>query len=223
MVGDLAYRIGTLVGTGVGVIERGFPEDDDPGDGSASDADDPAAPDAGSDGNGSPFEDGDLLVHSVLGATAGWLVKKTLRPRSVSWPRVVVAGIGATVLSDLAGRALGPDSADRNDAWGRDPDALLVRLGAGIALAAAYAALLYPRLPGSPLARGLMFGAMEIAAAPHGGLVRVATETPGLKFPLKDLAVPIDEDAGALANLTFGLALGVLYRPSLDRDGDEAG
>jgi hypothetical protein len=134
---------------------------------------------------------------------------------------VLVAGIGATVLSDMVGRALGPESEDRDDAYDRDPDALLVRLGAGIALAAGYAALLYPRLPGSPLARGLVFGAMEVAAAPHGGLVRVATETPGLKFPLKDLAVPIDDDAGPLANLTFGVALGLLYRPNLAGDEDE--
>ena len=215
MVGDLAYRIGTLVGTGFGAVERGFPDDD------SSSSPDEDGGETDSDGSDSPFDDGDLLVHSILGAAAGWLVKKTLRPRSVSWPRVVVAGIGATVVSDLVGRALGPDSEDRDDTYDRDPDALLVRLGAGIALAAGYAALLYPRLPGSPLAKGLVFGAMEIAAAPHGGLVRVATETPGLKFPLKDLAVPIDEDAGPLANVTFGLALGLLYRPSLTRDEEE--
>lgn len=224
MVGDLAYRIGTLVGTGVGVVERGIPTPEEPVTDGAPDAPDPDDPGAENEaaGNGGLLDDGDLLVNSVLGAAAGWMVKKVLRPRRVSWPRVIVAGIGATVASDLVGRVLGPDAEDRDRAYDEDPDALLVRLGAGIAMAAGYASLLYPRLPGSPLAKGLVFGVMEIAAAPHGGLVRVASETPGLKFPLRDLAVPIDEDAGPLSAVTFGLALGLLYRPGSDDDEAES-
>ncbi len=209
MIGDLAYRIGTLVGTGVGVIERAVPDTADAATGTgASNPSDPSGPGEADD----PFDDGEMLVNTLLGGAAAWTVKKLLRPRPVSWPRVVVAGIGATVLSDLVGRALGPTSPERERAYAEDPDALLVRLGSGVATAAGYAALLYPRLPGSPLTRGFIFGVMEIAASPHGGLVRVATETPGLKFPLADLATPT-HDAGPLAHLAFGLAVGILYRP----------
>ena len=215
MLGDLAYRVGTAIGTGLGTIEAQIGASSNAANPSNAAADDSADV---ADGNGAGSGDGDLLVDSVLGAVAGWTVKKLLRPRSVSWPRVVVAGIGATVLSDMVGRALGPPSEERDRAYEEDPDALLVRIAAGIALAAGYAAILYPRLPGSPLTRGAIFGAMDIAAAPHGGLVRVATDTPGLKFPLKDLAVPIDQRVGPLANLTFGLAVGVLYRPGSDDD-----
>ena len=207
MIGDLFYRLGTLAGAGLGVIDR---PDDGP-------ADDPDSPDGGASASDDP-EDGDLLVHSILGAAAGWAVKKALNPRSVSWPRVVVAGIGATVLADVIARALGPDADDRARPRDDDPDALLIRLGSGIAMAAGYASILYPRLPGSPLTKGLIFGAMEIAAAPHGGLVRVASDTPGLKFPLKDLAVPVDDDAGLLADVAFGVGLGLLYRPDLGDD-----
>lgn len=216
MIGDLFYRIGTLVGTGVGAIESRVAADDDSSRLTTSNLADPSNRSGAPNPVAAGADDGDMLVHSILGATAGWVVKKSLRPRSVSWPRVVVAGIGATVLADVVGRALGPDTEDRDRAYDEDPDALLVRLGAGIAVAAGYAALLYPRLPGSPLTKGLIFGAMEVAAAPHGGLVRVATDTPGLKFPLEDLAVPIDDGVGPLANVAFGVGLGLLYRPRLD-------
>lgn len=215
MIGDLFYRVGTVAGTGLGVIERALPAPASPApatDPNPAD-DDGRAGDSAADADP---DDHDLLVDSLLGAAAGWVVKTALRPRSVSWPRVLVAGISATVLADVVGRTFGAPSEDRDRAYGDEPDAFLVRLGAGIAMAAGYAAILYPRLPGSPLARGLIFGAMELAAAPHGGLVRVATDTPGLKFPLQDLAVPIDEDAGPLAHLAFGVGLGLLYRPDLD-------
>ena len=208
MIGDLFYRLGTFAGTGLGAIERRIP-----GDGTGAASDNP--------GNASDDDESDLLVTSLLGTAAGWLVTRLLSPRGVSWPRVVVAGIGATVLADVVGRAFGPDSEERERAYAADPDALLVRYGSGIAMAAGYAALLYPRLPGSPLAKGLVFGAMEVAAAPHGGLVRVASDTPGLKFPLEDLAVPVDDEVGPLANLAFGVGLGLLYRPSLGDDEDD--
>ena len=206
MIGDLFYRLGTIAGTGLGIVESGVPV---PGD-------DPEPEESPTDGGSQESDDGDLLVNTVLGAAAAWVVKTVLHPRSVSWPRVVIAGVGATVLAEAVDRALG--GRDREEE--PDPDAVLIQLGAGIAMAAGYASVLYPRLPGSPLAKGLIFGAMEVAASPHGGLVSVATDTPGLKFPLKDLAVPIDDRHGPLANVAFGVGLGLLYRPDLDSEGE---
>lgn len=218
MIGELFYSLGSWVG-GLTPGDDTHPPPDPAatGRGPGGSADE-AAP--GSPGDGDPAEDNGLLVNAVLGATAAWAIRRLLRPRSVSWPRVVVAGIGATVLSDLVGMALEPDRASRDRVYEADPDAVLIRLAAGVALTAGYAALLYPRLPGPPLARGLAFGVLEIAAASRGGLVRVATDTPGLKFPLKDLAVPMDDGAGPLSNLAFGLALGTLYQPGTDPDED---
>lgn len=216
MIGDLFYSLGSWVG-GLSATDDASPDPSSAGTDRGAEGAGSGAAQAAS-GPVDPAEDNGLLVNAVLGATAAWVIKKLLRPRSVSWPRVVVAGIGATVLSDLVGLALEPGRAERDRVYESDPDAVLIRLAAGVALTAGYAALLYPRLPGPPLARGLAFGAMEIAAAPHGGLVRVATDTPGLKFPLKDLAVPVVDGAGPLSNLAFGLALGALYRPEADRD-----
>ena len=202
MIGDLFYRLGTFAGTGLGLVEGRIPDDD------------PERPESPADADSRDSDDGDLLVNTVVGAAAAWVVKTVLHPRSVSWPRVVIAGVGATILAEAVDRAVREPDPDAE----HDPDAVLIRLGAGIALAAGYASVLYPRLPGSPLTKGLIFGAMEVAASPHGGLVSVATDTPGLKFPLEDLAVPIDDRHGPLANVAFGVALGLLYRPDLDDD-----
>ena len=203
MIGDLFYSLGSWVG--------GLTADDDPGDG--TDGGHGGRTGAARDpGAGNPVEDDGLLVNAILAGAATWAAGKLLRPRSVSWPRVVLAGIGATVLSDLVSRALDP-ARERGSALEEDPDTLMIRLAAGIALAAGYASLLYPRLPGPPVARGLAFGALEIVASPQGGLVRIASDSPGLRFPLKELAVPLHDDGGPLSALTFGLVLGALYQP----------
>jgi hypothetical protein len=102
-----------------------------------------------------------------------------------------------------------------------DPEAMLRRLGGGVAVAAGYASLLYPRLPGSPLVRGLAFGALEVAAAPTGGLVRMAGDVPGLRFPLQALAVPEEEGRGPIAHMAFGLGLGLLYRYDEDEEQED--
>jgi hypothetical protein len=211
VLGDLFYSLGTLAGTSLGVVERRLGPSNSVESSGTSDTADPRGEPPEADIGGEGF-----LVDAVIGAAAAWVMKTALRPRSVSWPRVAVAGVGATVLADLAGQMLDPEAATGSRARDGDPDALLVRLASGVAMAAGYAAVLYPRLPGSPLAKGLTFGVMELAAAPHGGLARVATDTPGLKFPLMDLALPPDYDRRLLPPLAFGLALGLLYRPDLD-------
>ena len=169
----------------------------------------------------------------LVGAAAAWLLGRVLRPRPVSWPRVIVAGVGAAVLADLVGRWTGASTdagrgaIDGEPSDGRpfagDPAELMGRAAAGIGLAAGYASIVYPRLPGPPLLRGAAFGALEIAAAPHGGLARLAGRAPGVKFPLQALALPVDEDAGPASLLAFGLGLGLLYRydPRRDDDDDE--
>lgn len=162
-------------------------------------------------------ESQDTLENAALAGAGAWLLARLFRPRDVSWPRVVLAGIAATVLADLVGRT----AEDRDGPglpYAEDPEELMARMGAGIAIAAGYASLVYPRIPGPPLLRGLAFGALEIAAAPRGGLVGLASRAPGVKFPLQTLALPIDEDAGPLAHLTYGLGLGLFYRYHEDDD-----
>jgi len=154
----------------------------------------------------------ETIQTAALAAGAAWLLSRFFRPRDVSWPRVVIAGVAATALADMVGRFREDSPAPGRLPYAEDPEELMARFGAGIAVAAGYASLLYPRIPGPPLLRGLAFGALEIAAAPRGGLLHLATQAPGVRFPLQTLALPVDEDAGPASHLAFGLALGFLYR-----------
>jgi hypothetical protein len=217
VLGDLFYQLGTLVGglgphlpgkAGAGFSEApGDAAVYDPETGIVTDGDDPLGE----------------ARHLAAAAGAAWLASRVLRPRGVSWPRVVIAGVAATFLADLVGRALDPARPQGGEAGAldADPEVLVRRYAAGIAMAAGYAALLYPRLPGPPLLRGLAFGALDVAASPRGGLAGLVAETPALRFPLQELVLPEDEPAptGPMAPLAFGLALGLFYRYEAD---DEA-
>lgn len=153
----------------------------------------------------------DTIESAALAAAGAWLLSRLFRPRDVSWTRVILAGVAATAVADLVGRTEKPTESGRLP-FARDHEELMARFGAGVAIAAGYAALLHPRIPGPPLFKGLAFGALEILAAPRGGLIGLAAATPGVKFPLQALAMPVDEDAGPLSHLAFGLTLGMLYR-----------
>ena len=203
MLGDVLFRIGEAIG---GLESR------IPGAGDASGGETVAAGDL-------PV-DRDVAMDAAKSAAIAWLASRLLRPKSVRWPRVVLAGVGAALLSELVGR-MQDDAPPGELSYAEDPAELLGRLTAGVAVAAGYASILYPRLPGSPLFRGLAFGALEIAAAPRGGLLRLASQAPGVRFPLQALALPVDEDAGPAAHLAFGLALGLLYRNGVVEDEDE--
>lgn len=202
MTGDLFYRIGAALGTvdqQLRNVRAGMPQS----------AREVAVydPENGDD----PDDGSDTLEDVALTAAGAWLASRLLKPKPVSWTRVVFAGLAATALTDMFGRTA--DDAEPGELpYAADPEELMGRLGAGIAIAAGYAALIYPRLPGPPLLRGLAFGALEIAAAPRGGLVRLASSAPGVKFPLQTIAAPIDEDASPLSHLVFGTALGLFYR-----------
>lgn len=205
MLGDLFEQLGAAIGTldaqlrGLGGTGRRPREVAiyDPDTGDVHDLDDDSR---------------DTLESAALAAAGTWLLARLLTPKDVSWPRVLFAGLAATALADIVGRSRDRDVEPGELPYAEDPEELMSRLGAGIAVAAGYAAIVYPRLPGPPLLRGLAFGALEIAAAPRGGLVRLASEVPGVKFPLQALALPVDEDAGPASHLAFGLALGLLYR-----------
>lgn len=210
MLGDLFYHLGAAVG-GLGAQLSGKPGAETayggPGVG-LRDTDDDELGDVDDVGPHALGHTGEL----VAGAAGAWLVTRVLRPGPVSWTRVVIAGVAATFLADLAARTLDGRRSARTAPADDDAQALFQRFGAGIAIAAGYASLLYPRLPGPPLLRGLAFGVFEVAAASRGGLVRMAAETPGLRFPLQGLALPLNDDAGPAAHMAFGLGLGLFYR-----------
>lgn len=166
-----------------------------------------------------PFEHMEELGAALGVAAGGWLVARLLRPRPVSWPRVILAGLTATALYDLVhymerrllvepepgkGAALEPREA---------PADTLLRYAAGLGTAVAYASILYPRLPGSPLTRGLIFGAVDAATLETGGALGLLRQVaPQVAFPLERLAGPLSAHGSPLAHLAFGFGLGVVYR-----------
>lgn len=235
MLSDLFYHLGTVVGS------LGAPLTGKHGAAGAEPGPQRPTPDAGAHESGGPRGGGDAggagvaggageahqaeaIGHAgslAAGAAATWLASRVLSPRPVSWTRVVIAGVAATFLADLAERTFDTDRPRPRSPVTEDPEALLRRFGAGVAVAAGYASLLYPRLPGPPLLRGLAFGALEVATAPRGGLVGLASETRGLRFPLQALAAPMDESAGPIARMAFGVGLGLFYHHGESADDGE--
>ncbi len=150
------------------------------------------------------------MEDAVKDAAETWLVSRVLRPRSLSWPAVLFAGLAATALSDVVAFFTVPG---RPSPYDEEPETLVARYGAGIATTAAYAAVLYPRLPGKPLMRGFLFGMLDVVTEPEGGLIALGRRlAPGVHFPLRPFALPVNEDAGPMARLAFGFGLGLFYR-----------
>jgi len=150
------------------------------------------------------------MQDAMKGAAETWLVRRVLKPRSISWPAVLFAGLAATALSDTVSFFTVPG---RPSPYDEKPENLIARYGAGIATTAAYAAVLYPRLPGRPLTRGFLFALLDVVTEPEGGLIALGRWlVPELHFPLKPFALPVNEDAGPMARLAFGLGLGLFYR-----------
>lgn len=220
MLSDVFFRLGEAIG-GLESQVRGTasadfqdfqtPDDQAPAAGGrAAEDDDPM----------SEQDMAEAARRAALTTAVAMLASRLLRPKPIRWPRVILAGAAGSLLADMVGR-MQDDARAGELSYAANPGELLGRVSAGIAVAAGYASILYPRLPGSPLLRGLVFGALEIAAAPRGGLVRLAAQAPGLRFPLQTLALPVDEDASPSAHLAFGLALGLLYRDGRDYDEEE--
>lgn len=213
MLSDVFFRLGEAIGGIEAQVRGAAAHDSEP-----FTADDPGAAPRGAPGAEPPMSEQDVSEaarRAAMTAGAAWLASRLLRPKPIRWPRVIVAGAVASLLADLVGRY--QDDAPAGElSYAENPAELFGRVSAGIAIAAGYASIVYPRLPGSPLLRGLAFGALEIAAAPRGGLVRLAAQAPGVRFPLQTMALPVDEDASPAAHLAFGLALGLLYRDGRD-------
>lgn len=214
MLGDFFYQLGRSVGGLESQVRGKAGAAGSPG-AAVYDVDTGEVHDLDHDPFGDEEGDGsaaDAVGTALAGAAAAWIAARVLRPRPVSWPRVLFAGVAATSLADAVGRTLEEGGPGGGLPFADDPEELLARLAAGVAVAAGYASLLYPRIPGPPLFRGLVFAALEVAAAPRGGLVQLAHDTRGIRFPLQALAAPVDEDAGTLSHLAFGLGLGLFYR-----------
>ena len=76
-----------------------------------------------------------------------------------------------------------------------------------------YAALVEPRIPGPPALQGTVYGSLEYALAPWGGLEELAGNAlPHRRIPvLSALLRGRGEEEALLEHLAFGVALALLY------------
>lgn len=167
-----------------------------------------------------PLAAADSSAPSECGAIAamagGFALRLLLRPRPVNWPRAIFAGVAGTACADLTSALLVrfENEADAADSppWCNDPAEIIARYLSGVARAAAFGAIVYPRVPGLPMTRGLLFGLVDAASAEAGGAIELLKDlAPGLRLPLANLHSPL-EAQGPLPHLAYGLGVGLIYR-----------
>ena len=93
---------------------------------------------------------------------------------------------------------------------------------AGVAQGLVYAAIVEPRTPGPALLKGALYGSVEYAADPLGGLAAVfGGQTPQARIPvIGDFLDGLDaHDRAFIEHLVFGIALALLYDPSPSSNG----
>jgi hypothetical protein len=84
----------------------------------------------------------------------------------------------------------------------------------GVAQGLAYAAVVEPRLPGPGVLRGAIYGAVEYAVVPLGGLTKLfGKATPQGRLPVVGRVLDrVDaHDRVFLEHLAFGVVIGALY------------
>ena len=96
------------------------------------------------------------------------------------------------------------------------------RLIAGVGQGLVYGALVEPRVPGPALVKGALYGSVEYAADPIGGLSTVfGSHTPQARIPgVGEFLDGMDpHDRAYLEHVVFGIALALLYESSSSSNG----
>lgn len=153
-----------------------------------------------------------LVVDRTL---AHWTGRRTPGVRALV--RAAVAGAVAALLTELVRPLLRQDaglpSLDRDTA-----ERLLAGLGQGLV----YGGVVEPRIPGPALLKGAVFGSVEYAVHPMGGLSGLlGSHTPQGRIPfLGEVLGDLDADDRAyLEHLVFGIALALIYESSPSSNG----
>lgn len=156
------------------------------------------------------------VLNTLLTAGAGSIVARALS----IWPsrrapgvfrlfRAGAAGAAAAFLAELVRPLL----------TGRKADSALEEeltdiLFAGVGRGLLYAALVEPRVPGGPIFQGAVYGGLEYALSPWGGLGELAGSKtplggiPALSVLLKDRGT----DEEMVERIAYGVALALLYK-----------
>jgi len=122
--------------------------------------------------------------------------------------RAGAAGAAAAFLAELIRPTLTGKKAD-TPLEEEITDVLLAGAGRGLL----YAALVEPRIPGHPVLQGAVYGGLEYALSPWGGLSELAgSHSPQGKIPaLRVLLKDRGADEQLVEQIAFGVALSLLY------------
>ncbi len=153
-----------------------------------------------------------LVVDKALGGRG-----RRSSPGVTGLLRAAAAGAVAALLADLV-RPLLRDDADLPGIDRDTAEHMLAGLGQGLI----YGGVVEPRVPGPALVKGALFGSLEYAVHPLGGLSGLlGPHTPQRRIPffgdiLSDLG---GEDRAYLEHLVFGIALALIYESSPSSNG----
>jgi hypothetical protein len=156
------------------------------------------------------------VLDTVFTVGAGTVLTRVLslwpgrgRPGLFRLFRAGASGAAAAVLAELIRPVLAGNKTGK--ALEEElTDILLSGAGRGLL----YAALVEPRIPGPPALQGSIYGALEYALTPWGGLEELAGSAvpyrriPGLSVLLRGRG----EEEALLEHLAFGVVLAMLYR-----------
>lgn len=171
---------------------------------------------ADDDSEGSPVDD---LVGAGVAVVVDRLLTSWTGRRSPGFSRLLragAAGATAAVIVDLLKPII---------SGGRMPDfdqEMADRVMAGVGQGLLYGAIVEPRLPGPSLLKGAVYGSVEYAADPIGGLTGLlGSHAPQGKLPFVGDMLDGAEahDRAYLEHLAFGIALAVLYESSPSSNG----
>jgi hypothetical protein len=162
------------------------------------------------------LEGSNKVLTTLLTAGAGSIVARALS----LWPsrkapgvfrlfRAGAAGAAAAFLAELVRPVLTGKKADS-----ALEEELTDILFAGVGRGLLYAALVEPRIPGGPILQGAVYGGLEYALTPWGGLGELAGSKtplggiPALSVLLKDRGA----DEELVEHIAYGVALALLYK-----------
>jgi hypothetical protein len=161
-------------------------------------------------------------INALMTAGAGALAGKMIsliparrKPGMIGLMRAGAAGAGAALLSSLLEPLL---RGERRLGLGAQSGNALI---SGAARGLLYAAVLEPRIPGPPVAQGVVYGSVEFAVSPWGGLTTLLGDrAPHRRIPLINNLFDDYQtgDATYADHLIFGIALALFYGAGADDD-----
>jgi hypothetical protein len=155
------------------------------------------------------------IAMAVDRALAVWTGRS--RPGITGLLRAGAAGAAAALLADLL-RPLLRGGADPPEVDDSTADRILAGVGQGLV----YGSIIEPRVPGPPIVKGALYGSIEYAADPVGGLAGLlGSHSPQRKLPVVGGVLDrLDaKDRIYLEHVVFGITLALLYGSNRSSNG----